>query len=106
MCTKLEKIEKIAKAMFPESTVNIAPLFRHQNKPCVILNGIQEFDPMVNRRHAWDVMIFFNLYVAKRPDEMWESGVHDINDNVICVNKSPYKAVCDRAYKIVEENEK
>jgi len=101
MCTliQLQQVEQIAKDIFPKNTVNIAPLFRNDLKNLkVLINGIQEFNPISNRRHAWDVMIHYNLYIKKLTDGCWECGEHgDVDDYII--DENPLVAITEFAFR-------
>jgi len=102
MCTliQLEMVAEIAKDMFPGTIVNIAPLYKHDMNLKCLLNGRQEWNPIDNRRHAWDIMIHYNLYVKKLDDGFWECGEHgDVEDTVI--DKSPLTALVYYAFRCI-----
>jgi len=67
-----------------------------------LLNGLQKFDPIQNRRHAWDIMVFYNLYTKKLPNDYWQAGRHDLSDEMMKIKKSPNKALVAAAYNIIK----
>jgi len=99
MCSlvQLEKVAIIAKDMFPGTIVNVAPLFKHERNLNCLLNGRQVFNPIDNRRHSWDVMVKYNLYVKQNNDGFWECGEHG-SSGYVTIDSSPLAAVTEHAY--------
>jgi len=97
---QLKKISVIARNMFPGTIINIAPLFKHERHLNCLLNGRQVFNPVDNRRHSWDVMINYNLYVKQLPSGFWECGEHGTSSDTIS-DESPLVAVVEYAYSMV-----
>jgi len=104
MCTllQLEKNAEIARDMYPTMAVSVSPLYRHDMKLRCLLNGRQEFNPIDNRRHAWDAMLHYNLYIKKLDSGFWECGVHGSDDST--VEENPLSVIVTVAFKIATMN--
>jgi len=98
---QLEKISVIARDMFPGTVINIAPLFKHERHLNCLLNGLQVFNPVDNRRHSWDIMIHYNLYVKQLPDGFWECGEHNDSSVGVTLDNSPLVAIVEHAYSLI-----
>jgi len=103
MC-KLEKMLVVASEMFKDENVSVSIGTRNPTSGnsdlTILLGGRIEFNSYKHRRDAFDLMLYFNLWI-KKVDGMFLAGVHD--DKELARSKSACVALTHAAYQSLNQ---
>jgi len=103
MCD-LNKILVVVNKMFPDSVVSLGTKHQHSSTVTVLLEGKHEYNPAEHRRDMVDCMLFFNLYVKRLNNGLYESGSHDENINITKTDIKPTIAITEMAYELCNDS--